>query len=92
MSLTRSELFLNDIIEMFKIFSGLNPPESVVSKYGLPDAFAIIFQKKFPLYDLKALALIAKTFVICRTKLINSNEASKTLRARKKQAEYIVNA
>ena len=83
-----TDTFLGDLINMHKIFDAINPPKSVVSKYGLPLGFAKIFHQKYPNYSLDTLSIISKLFLVIRVRLMNSHEASKTLRANKKKAEY----
>ena len=74
---------------MFYIFCKINPNESIVKQYGLAKGFALTFQKKYD-YDYDILLYIAKSFIVARVKLINIS-TSKSVRAKKKELEYVAN-
>ena len=77
---------------MFTIFCKINPPQSIVQKYGLTKGFAHIFQKKYS-YDMSILTFISKGFIVTRKNAINleANMKKMSVRAARKTAEKSVN-
>ena len=87
-----SDTLLADVKEMFTIFCKINPPQSIVQKFGLTKGFAQIFQKKYA-YDISILTFISKGFIVTRKNAMNLEAKMKkmSLRAAKKTAEKSVN-